>query len=46
MDASSRLRDGEELQIVMHDLLRKRPLRMLDSSEVGELMKGFGLLAE
>ena len=45
MDASSRLRDGKELHIPMPELLRKRLLGKLDASEIGELMKEFGLLA-
>jgi len=46
IDASSRLRDSNALPIPMSELQRRRLLGKLDTSEIGELVKESGLLAE
>lgn len=42
----SRLRDGDPLDIPGPEFLRRKLLQKLDSTEVGELLREFGLVAE
>jgi oleate hydratase len=44
--AMSRLRDGEPMHLPGPELLRRKLLEKLDTTEIGELMKEFGLIAD
>ncbi|MEV7188018.1 oleate hydratase [Kitasatospora sp. NPDC093102] len=44
--ATTRLRDGAELDLPGPEFLRKRLLRRLEASEIGELMQEFGLIED
>ena len=43
--ASSRLRDGKEIDIPGPNLLRKLLMKKLDSTEIGELLKESNLIS-
>ncbi|WP_378740214.1 oleate hydratase [Nocardia brasiliensis] len=44
--ATSRLRDGDELHIPGPDLLRKKLMKKLDSTEIGVMLEEYGLVAD
>ncbi|MFC9662371.1 oleate hydratase [Nocardia sp. NPDC127606] len=44
--ATSRLRDGEEMSLPGPDFVRHRLLKKLDDTEIGPLLREFGLLGE
>jgi oleate hydratase len=46
MDASSRLRDGKPIELPLPSIVRKRIADKLETTEIGELMKEFHLLAD
>ncbi|WEO76274.1 oleate hydratase [Cryobacterium sp. SO2] len=43
--AMSRLRDGEELNLPVPGFVQKRILKKLETTEIGELLREFGLIA-
>ena len=43
--AMSRLRDGEELNLPVPGFVQKRIIKKLETTEIGELLKEFGLIA-
>ncbi|GAA1947123.1 oleate hydratase [Kitasatospora viridis] len=45
LEALHRLRDGEQLRLPMPDFLRRRLLKKLDETEIGELLAEFGLVS-
>ena len=44
--ATSRLRDGAALHMPGPDILRKKLTKKLDSTEIGELLREFGLVTD
>ncbi|MFI9402638.1 oleate hydratase [Nocardia sp. NPDC052316] len=44
--ATSRLRDGDELHIPGPDLLRKKLMKKLESTEIGVMLEEYGLVAD
>ena len=46
MDASSRLRDGKPIELPLPSGVRKMIAKKLETTEIGELMKEFHLLAD
>ncbi|WP_433654054.1 oleate hydratase [Nocardia sp. CA-128927] len=44
--ATSRLRDGDELHIPGPDLVRKKLMQKLDSTEIGVMLEEYGLVAD
>jgi oleate hydratase len=46
MDASSRLRDGKPIEVPLPSVVSKRIPNKFETTEIGELIKEFHLLAE